>query len=484
LQPGSSFGRYTILRKLGAGGMAAVYEARHVDLHKRVALKILHAWHALRTDVVQRFVLEARAASRIAHPNVVAITDIGAVEGQPFMAMELLEGEALGAAIDRDGALPPERIADIMLPVLSAVAAAHEAGILHRDIKPDNIFLARRLPHGLHPVLVDFGISKVEDGGAAPLTAAGEVLGTPPYMSPEQVLKGMASFDERSDQYALGVVLYECAAGALPFLDDAGLHPLMIAIAKGGAAPPSTRRPGIPAKLDAIVARAMSLEPARRFSSVRALGHALLPFAGQLSRLLWADEFADPGAPSSRAPVVALRPSDLGALPLFSRLPEAELGALLEIAPPTRVAAGAALFDQGARAASCVLVVSGEVEIFKTRGADTWEIDAVGTGALLGLTALWDEAPRPVSAIAKVDCVTIELRRTALDALAERCPAVADRLHEEAASALVRRLRGASERAAHLFSRPKASPSREALVRLSAAIGELGLALPGEGRGR
>ncbi|MFT3765582.1 MAG: protein kinase [Minicystis sp.] len=479
LEPGASFGRYSILRRLGTGGMAAVYEARHVDLHKRVALKVLHPWHALRIEVVQRFFLEARAASRLAHPNVVGISDIGVFDGNTFLAMDLLEGEELSRVVDRDGPLSIERLADVMLPVISAVAAAHEAGILHRDLKPDNIFLARRRPHGEHPVLLDFGISKVAGGLATPLTAAGEVLGTPPYMSPEQVLRGMEHFDERSDQYALGVTLYECATGGLPFREEGGLQALLVAIAQGGAPAPSSRRAGIPPAFEAVVARAMAHDPAHRFPSVLDLGHDLLPFAGPLARLLWASEFADAAVPSVRTPRVVLRPADLGALPLLSGLPDADLAALADVAPPARFASGAALFDQGARAASCFVIVSGEVELFRTHGADTWEIDVVGSGAALGLLALWDDAPRPVSAIAKSDCVVVEIRRAALDALAARCPAMCDRLHDEAADAVARRLASAGDRLKKLFARPK-GPSREALARLAAAVGELGLPVAGE----
>jgi serine/threonine-protein kinase len=496
IPPGTSFGRYTILRLLGTGGMAVVYEARHVDLHKRVALKILHPWHALRVDIVQRFVLEARAASRIAHPNVVDIADIGVVDGATFLAMDLLDGEELSAVVDREGPLALDRLADIMLPVISAVAAAHEAGILHRDLKPENIFLSRKSPLRMgrrsggkrgfaeHPVLLDFGISKLEGSGAAtPLTGAGEVLGTPPYMSPEQVLHGMAAFDERSDQYALGVTLYECAAGTLPYRDTNGLQPLLTSIAQGGAPPPSTHRPDLPPVFDALVARAMCLDPAARFPSLADLARALLPFASPLTRTLWGEVLDEGTEPAHAPPPPLLRPADLGALPLFSGLSEAELAAFLAIAPPAKVASGASLFDQGARAASAVFVIRGEVEMFRTHGADTWEIDTVGTGAVLGLPALFDDARRAVSAIAKIDAVIVELRRGSLDRLGVACPRVADRLHEHAVAAVLRRLQSAGDRLSKLFSRPKAAPSREALARLAAATGELSLTVPGEGQG-
>jgi serine/threonine protein kinase len=514
LPEGAAFGRYTITRRIGTGGMATVYEARHTDLHKRVALKVLHKWLALRTDVVQRFVLEARAASRLSHPHVVGITDIGAIEGVPFMAMDFLEGEELAAVIDRSGPLPVGRIADVMLPILSAVAAIHDAGILHRDLKPDNIFLARRRPHGEHPMLLDFGISKVDGmgGPAQPLTAAGEVLGTPPYMSPEQVLRGMEHFDARSDQYALGVVLYECATGVVPYRNDASLHALMAMIAQGGAPPPSTKNPNVPPAFDAAVARAMALRPEDRFASILDLGQALLPFAGTLARALWTDEFGAPEVSSSRTrnPPVTLRPDELRALSFFEEAPEAELSRLSAIAPAFRVVPGAALFDQGTKTSSCFFLVSGDVEIYRTYGAETIEVGIAGPGAALGLPALFGDGKRPVSVIARTDCVVVELRASALEQLGRECPAIADQLLEEAAAAAVRRHREATERVAELLDRPDAPASagrgappkpvaratprpdvagpapvtQDTLVRLAAALGEWSIPLPAPARGR
>jgi CRP-like cAMP-binding protein len=442
-------------------------------------------------------VLEARAASRITHPHVVAISDIGVIDDAPFMVMDLLEGDELSTVIDRDGALPLDRLAGVMLPVISAVAAAHEAGILHRDLKPDNVFLSRRNPFALaprpgrrrttlgeHPVLLDFGISKLDTGGGAPaLTAANEVLGTPPYMAPEQVLRGMTAFDERSDQYALGVVLYECATGKQPYRDTAGIHPLMVEISKGGAPPPSALRPSIPPAFDALVMRAMSVDPARRFDSLADLGRALLPFAGPLARALWTevlDDGEDEAAPAFEPPPL-LRPLDLGALPLLSGVPEAELRALVDLCPPAPFASGDALFDQGARAASALLVVRGEVELFRTHGAETWVLDAVGTGALLGLPALWDDARRAVSAIARSDGVVIEIERDAMAELGSACLCASDRLHDHAATALARRLHGASDRFGKLVARAKGGPSAEALAWLAASVGEVALPLPEEG---
>ncbi len=483
LAQGDTFGKYSIVRPIGSGGMAAVFEALDVNLHKRVALKVLHPWLALRLDVVQRFVLEARAASRFAHPHVVAISDIDSLEGVPFMAMDLLEGEQLADVLDRGGPLALERLADVLLPVFSAVAAAHEAGVLHRDLKPENIFL-KRLKRGEHPVLLDFGISKFTTGGPAqPLTAAGEVLGTPPYMSPEQVLHGMSRFDARSDQYALGVVLYECATGKLPFHDFPNIDALMVAITKGGAPPPSALRPGLPPAFDAVVARAMDLSPEARFASVLDLGCALYPFAGARTRALWADDFGSHDVPRSvpRHQPVVLSQAEVRAHPLFDGVPDAEIRRLEALAPAHRFTAGSALFDQGGTGSSCFLVLSGDVEIFRTHGADTWKIAAVGRGAILGLASLWDDAPRPVAAVALTDSVAIQIKHTALAPLDTECPSVAERLHEEAATLAVRRANAAAERVAEL-DRPSHEVSREKLVRLAAAIGEWSVPMPRKGR--
>jgi CRP-like cAMP-binding protein len=361
-----------------------------------------------------------------------------------------------------------------MLPVISAVAAAHEAGILHRDLKPENIFLARQKPWGELPMLLDFGISKAEAGGSAkPLTAAGELLGTPPYMAPEQVIRGMQAYDARSDQYALGVVIYECVTGTLPFVNDASVQALMVDISQGGARAPSFFWPQIPPAFDALVARAMSVQPEARFPSVLDLGRALFPFASARTRALWSAEFEGPPPSCPRAGRQApVDPAALRVIPWLADAPGEELARLVTIGKPVRAAAGAALFDQGARGGSSFFVLAGEVDLSRTHGADTWEIDTAGPGAVIALAALWEEAPRPVSAVARGEVTALEIDRAALDQLGAACPEIAGRLHDEAALAAARRLRDAGARVAELLDRPSVEASREALVRLAAAIGE------------
>ena len=489
LEPGTAFGRYVIVKKLGQGGMATVYEARHVDLDKRVALKTLHLWLSLRYDVVQRFVLEARTAARLQHPNVVSISDIGVEKDIPFMAMDLLEGQELAGLIDHGGPLPVTRVVDILLPVISAVAMAHDRGILHRDLKPDNIFLARRPPRGEHPVLLDFGISKVKDANVAALTETNEVLGTPPYMSPEIVTKGMDDLDARSDQYALGVVLYECATGRVPYPDPGSLAGQMTAISKGGAPPPSSVRPEIPATFDAAVMRALSVNRDDRFPSVIELGRALLPLSSPLVQAMWSAEFGAPeGPPSLPAPSVpagafiALRPADLRAIPCLADCPEDELLAFLSLAPGARLTAGTPLFERDAAGDSCFLLLKGEVEVQRTGGSLTVLPETVGPGSILGQVALVDGGPRAVSAMTSMISTVIELRRDVFEGLGERCPGVAAQLAEDFALTGIRRLREATSRLGYLLEAEPSTPAELAardrsLVELRAAIGEWSLAV-------
>ena len=198
LGPGTMLGRYQVARKIGEGGMAAVYEGAHVELQKRVAIKVLLPAMASNEEVRNRFLREGRAASRIHHPHVVDVTDVGAEGSTVFLVMEFLAGETLAQFLEHEGVLPVEALAGIMLPVAAAVSAAHAEGVLHRDLKPENIFLARDRDGFLHPKVLDFGISRIIDPGTNQrLTSTGAMVGTPAYMSPEQVRS-----TARADDYA------------------------------------------------------------------------------------------------------------------------------------------------------------------------------------------------------------------------------------------------------------------------------------------
>jgi serine/threonine protein kinase len=288
--PDSEFGRYRIRRLLGRGGMGAVYEAVHVDLGKRVALKTLSGALGLREDARARFLREARAAARLDHPHVVDVSDVGIVDDVPFLIMEYLEGEDLHQLLERDGALAVPRSLEIVLPIAWALASAHELHIVHRDIKPQNVFLARTKQGTIAPKLLDFGISKLSDGDGQPaLTGSVSLLGTPSYMSPEQV-RGAKYVDARSDQYSLGVLLYECVAGALPF-DQTELYPLLNAISTGMYRPLAQARPGLPPAFVEAVERALALNPDERHASMLEFGRALLPLASREVEAAWRATF-------------------------------------------------------------------------------------------------------------------------------------------------------------------------------------------------
>jgi serine/threonine-protein kinase len=290
-------GPYDLVRVIGSGGMGVVYEARHRSLGRRVAIKVMHARlepGASRDLATARFLREGRAAAQVRHPNVVDVFDLGVHDGVPYLAMELVEGETLAQLLAREGALAPTRVAELMLPILAAVGELHAAGVVHRDLKPANILLSRERG-GVCPKVADFGLSRLDDG-SAPLTASNVVVGTYAYMSPEQARVSKEA-TEHSDQYALGVVLYECVTGVRPFQGSAP-YELLHAIVHDSPAPPSKRRADVPAAFDAMVMRAMARSPDDRFASVDELGEALLAFATPAVAARWVGELTAPRSQS------------------------------------------------------------------------------------------------------------------------------------------------------------------------------------------
>jgi len=285
LPQGTQFARYRIVREVGSGGMGSVYEAVLVDLNKRVALKVLSRELAHRAEHRERFMREGRAAARIRHPNVVEIFDVGEHDGQPFLAMEFLVGHDLRVRFDK-GPLPPADLLDLLLPVMAAVVTAHDANVVHRDLKPENIFLNEHPGHGVQPIVLDFGISKVlDDASGGNLTATSTMVGTPLYMSPEQVRRSR-EVDPRTDQYALAVVLYEGLTGVCAFTSDS-LYDLLLKKVEGQFAPLRTLKADLPEGLCAAIERAMAADREQRFPTVRAFASALMPYARERTRALW-----------------------------------------------------------------------------------------------------------------------------------------------------------------------------------------------------
>jgi serine/threonine-protein kinase len=286
----ASIGPYRVVREVGRGGMGIVYEAEHAQLGKRVAIKMLRT-HLLEDEAnVQRFLREGRAACHIRHPHVVEIHELGSHEGAPYLVMDLLDGVHLGTRLEHERVLPLAVLVDLMLPVVSAVSAAHAAGVVHRDLKPSNIMLSIGRDGGTLPKVLDFGSSKLNVQGIEDptLTVTGAMLGTLHYMSPEQT-RAPKDADARSDQYSLGLVLYECATGKKPFAAQS-VYELMQAIMTAPIEPPSRRNALLPRAFDEVVLRAMRRDPLARYPSVAALGVALLPFASEEGRRLWERE--------------------------------------------------------------------------------------------------------------------------------------------------------------------------------------------------
>jgi serine/threonine-protein kinase len=291
LRPGDVVGRHRVAREVGRGGMCNVYEAVHIDLQKRVALKLLKPAFAADPTLVERFLREGRAASKVRHRHAVDVFDVGAHGGLAYLVMEFLEGEDLARRLRREGSLTPQETADLLLPVMAALVTAHEEGVVHRDLKPANIFLAVGRHQIVEPRVVDFGISKLFDEARAgrELTATDMILGTPYYMSPEQV-KGARSATPASDQYALGVILYQCVTGEVPFRGPT-LFDTLTLIVSGTCRRPRELCPSLTRDFEAVIGRAMARDPARRFASVGDMAAALVPFASPGVKAQWSPVF-------------------------------------------------------------------------------------------------------------------------------------------------------------------------------------------------
>jgi serine/threonine protein kinase len=272
---GRTINNYEVTGLLGAGGMGAVYRARHPLIQRELAVKILRPELAHDRTLVQRFLNEARAAHLVRHPNIIEVLDLGVLpDGVPYLFMELLDGEPLSRRIARLGRVPIDQAITIAWQTAGALAAAHARDIVHRDLKPDNIFLARPSRQADHAQVkvLDFGVAKLrrELSTGSLETHAGAVLGTPIYMSPEQGKGVRAAVDGRTDVYALGIILYEMLTGRPPFVGE-GFGEIVVLHATQPPLPPRTLNPEISPELDATVLAALAKQPAARIPSMEAL---------------------------------------------------------------------------------------------------------------------------------------------------------------------------------------------------------------------
>lgn len=272
-------GVYEIRARIGEGGMGSVYEVNHTHLDKLFAVKVLHPARVRSPKALQRFIVEAKAASQIDHDNIVRVVNFVTEGDEVFIVMERLQGEDLAQRIAR-GPLPVEDAIRIASRVASALQAAHDQGILHRDLKPQNIFLDQRRGHELVKVL-DFGISKFVDDEVQ-LTATDQMVGTPLYVSPE-VARGDGEIDHRADVYALAAITYEMVTGVPPFSGD-NQYQLIWKHSTEAPPAPSSRGVQIPRALEQAIVRGLEKDPSARFDSMDAFAHALEQDTGGAGR--------------------------------------------------------------------------------------------------------------------------------------------------------------------------------------------------------
>ncbi len=274
-------GRYRVTGVIAAGGMGVVYDGVQVALGRRVAIKCLHPRYATDASAIARFHNEAKVSGGFGHPHIVEVFDLGWLDDEraPFLVMERLEGETLGQRLQREKRAGVGLVVTVARQVLSALVATHARGILHRDLKPDNVFLVATHDGGVRAKVLDFGLSKAmaHEPDGRRLTRTGVVMGTPSYMPPEQAT-GEPDLDGRVDLYALGMILYESLTGRLPYAARTPAA-MMVEMRRTKPAPPRLLRPDVPAALDAAVMKAIAPDRASRFADALEMQRCLSALA-------------------------------------------------------------------------------------------------------------------------------------------------------------------------------------------------------------
>jgi len=349
--------KYRVERVLGRGGMGVVVAATHLHLDQPVALKfIIPGAVGQDSQAVERFMREARAAGRLRSEHVAKVYDVGMLSaGAPYIVMEYLEGRDLSAVVEAEGALDPEIAADYLLQACEAMAEAHSLGIIHRDIKPQNLFLTKGVGGKALVKVLDFGVSKIRTPGAvdAALTSTSSMMGSPMYMAPEQ-MRSARSADARSDIWALGVVLYTLLTGDAPFVAET-MTELALKVVQDAHPPVSLRRPNVVQGLAAVVDRCLEKNPANRYADVSDLATALTEFAPPGSHILAEHTRAILKRKTDPPPRAPSAPS-LSAMPVASSLPDRTI--VSAGSPMASTSAGWSNSSKGKRAKGLVGVVA------------------------------------------------------------------------------------------------------------------------------
>ncbi|MBI5534102.1 MAG: serine/threonine protein kinase [Deltaproteobacteria bacterium] len=276
-------GKYLVERVIGEGGMAIVVAARHLQLDRKIALKILKPGFRSSPELVARFLREARAASHLSSEHVARMLDMGTLDqGLPFLVMEHLQGADLGTVLTDRGRIPLQDTVDFMLQAMDAIAEAHAQGIVHRDLKPENLFLTSRADGTPLIKVLDFGIAKTAAGhgrAESSLTKSRDTFGSPAYMSPEQI-RSAHNVDARADVWALGVILYELVSGHLPFFGDTATE-TCATVLRDEPTPLGAACPGVPEAFAAVVHSCLEKDPDRRCQNVASLATMIAPFGGK-----------------------------------------------------------------------------------------------------------------------------------------------------------------------------------------------------------
>ena len=335
-------GMYRLTRLLGQGGMGSVYEATHTQAGKRVAVKVMHRDLAAYPELLARFRREAKVTSELAHPHVVNVFGYGAAStGQPYMVMEFLEGEDLQTRLERVGPLSLETVGQIVNQVASALGEAHVAGVVHRDLKPDNVFLLGAPDGAVFAKVVDFGLSKVLRTSATKLTVAKAVFGTPEFMAPEQAEGRQDAIDHRSDQWSLACLAWFASTACLPFTGP-DVPSILNQVISAVPTPVSPGAPPIPAEVDKVLRRAMSKRRSDRFPTIRAFARAFAAAAA-------------PARPDGAAPRPTPAPVRLAAVEAPQRPAPDTRGAQRESPDPRRGARPRIVLTAGLALALAIL---------------------------------------------------------------------------------------------------------------------------------